>query len=90
MLIYGSAYTYGTMVPYLTSFIYYHGTTIFYAGDLEITPNKMASLLPISILVLNFGMPLNNISQLQFPHRITTLISIVGICLTVLTMSFGD
>lgn len=25
MLIYGSAYTYGTLVPYLTSYIYYSG-----------------------------------------------------------------
>jgi nitrate/nitrite transporter NarK len=48
----------------------------------------MALLLPISIIVLNLGMPICNIPQLQFSNRLTTLISIVGICLSVLSMSF--
>jgi hypothetical protein len=26
MLIYGSAYTYGTVMPYILSYIYYYGT----------------------------------------------------------------
>lgn len=58
-------------------------------GDREITTNKMASLLLISIIVLNFGMPLCNIPQLQFSNRITTFISIIGVCGSILTISFG-
>lgn len=27
MLIFGSSYTYGTIVPYLYSYIYYHGSS---------------------------------------------------------------
>jgi hypothetical protein len=50
----------------------------------------MASLLLISIIVLNFGMPLCNIKQLLFSNRITTLISIIGVCLSVFTISFCD
>lgn len=50
----------------------------------------MALLLPISIIVLNFGMPINNIPQLQFSNRIITLISIIGICLAVFLISFGN
>jgi len=50
----------------------------------------MAILLPISIIVLNVGMPLGNIPQLQFSNRITTLISIIGVCLSVFMISFGD
>jgi hypothetical protein len=50
----------------------------------------MALLLPISIIVLNVGMPLCNIRQLQFSNRITTLISIVGVCLSVFFISFGQ
>jgi hypothetical protein len=83
MLIYGSAYTYGTLIPYVTSFLYY-------SGDSEITTNKMSSLLLISILVLNFGMPLCNIKQLQFSNRVTTLLSISGVCLSIFAISFCD
>lgn len=50
----------------------------------------MASLLLISIFVLNVGMPLCNLKQLQFSNRITTLISILGVCLSILVISFGD
>lgn len=50
----------------------------------------MASLLLISIFVLNVGMPLCNLKQLQFSNRITTLISILGVCLSILAVSFGD
>jgi hypothetical protein len=28
MLIYGSAYTYGTLIPYVTSYLYYSGTSL--------------------------------------------------------------
>lgn len=82
MLIYGSAYTYGTLIPYVTSYLYY-------SGDKEITTNKMASLLLISIIILNFGMPLCNIPKLQFSNRITTFISIIGVCGSILIISFG-
>jgi hypothetical protein len=50
----------------------------------------MAVLLPVSIIVLNLGMPLCNIPQLQFSNRITTLISIIGVCASVFLLSFGD
>ena len=50
----------------------------------------MAILLPISIVVLNFGMPLNNSPQLQFSNRITTLISILGVCAAILIISFSN
>jgi hypothetical protein len=50
----------------------------------------MASLLLISILILNVGMPLCNIKLLQFSNRITTLISIIGVCLSILAVSLGD
>jgi Flp pilus assembly protein protease CpaA len=50
----------------------------------------MAILLPISIIVLNVGMPISNIKQLRFSNRVTTLISIIGICLAVMGMSFGN
>lgn len=90
MLIYGSAYTYGTLIPYVTSYLYYSGNSLSHLGDSEITTNKMASLLLISIIVLNFGMPLCNIKQLQFSNRITTLISIVGVCLSIFLISFCD
>lgn len=50
----------------------------------------MAILLPISIIVLNIGMPLNNIKKLQFSNRITTLISIIGCCISVFFVSFGN
>ena len=60
------------------------------SGDSDIAPNQMALLLPISIVVLNVGMPICNVKQLQFSNRITTLISIVGICAAVLIMSFGS
>jgi len=29
MLIYGGAYTYGTLVPYFISYIYYHGSCVY-------------------------------------------------------------
>jgi hypothetical protein len=90
MLIYGSSYTYGTMIPYLTSYIFHSGTPIIYIGDTSINYNSMALLLPISIIVLNFGMPINSIPRLQFSNRITTLISILGICLAVFLISFGN
>lgn len=48
----------------------------------------MAVLLPVSIIILNFGMPLNNLRILQFSNRITTLISILGVCLAVFLISF--
>jgi hypothetical protein len=50
----------------------------------------MASLLLISIFILNVGMPLCNVRQLQFSNRITTLISIVGVCGSIFLISFGD
>jgi hypothetical protein len=50
----------------------------------------MALLLPISFIVLNIGMPLNNIPQLKFSNRITSLVSLIGICLTFVVLSFGD
>ncbi len=50
----------------------------------------MASLLLISILILNVGMPLCNIRMLQYSDRITTLISILGICTSILLVSFGN
>lgn len=50
----------------------------------------MASLLLISILVLNVGMPLCNIRQLQFSNRVTTLLSILGVCLSIFVISFCD
>ncbi len=89
MLIYGSSYTYGTLIPFVTSYIYYSSTINHIQDDQSITTNKMASLLLISIIILNFGMPLSNIKQLQFSNRITTLISIVGICGSLLGASFG-
>jgi hypothetical protein len=50
----------------------------------------MAILLPISIIILNIGMPLNNIPQLQFSNKINTLISVIGICLSVGVMSLAN
>jgi uncharacterized YccA/Bax inhibitor family protein len=50
----------------------------------------MAVLLPVSIIVLNFGMPINNIPQLQFSNKINTLISVIGVCISVCVMSFGN
>lgn len=90
MLIYGSSYTYGTLIPFVTSYIYYSSTYHVIIDDQTITTNKMASLLLISILILNFGMPLSNIKQLQFSNRITTLISIIGVCGSLLGASFGN
>jgi len=49
----------------------------------------MALLLPISIFILNLGMPINNIKSLQLTNRKTAFISLIGICLCVFTMSFG-
>lgn len=40
MLIYGSTYTYGTIIPYATSYLYYQGIIATYLiGDREITQN---------------------------------------------------
>lgn len=50
----------------------------------------MASLLLISIIVLNFGMPLCNVRQLQFSNRMTTFISILGVCGSIFLISFCD
>ena len=49
----------------------------------------MALLLPVSIVILNLGMPLANIKKAQFSNRITALISVTGISVCVFTMSFG-
>ena len=90
MLIYGSSYTYGTLIPYVASYLYY-------AGDEGVTINSMALLLPISILVLNLGnlhnilgMPLINIKAIQFNHRITSAIAVLGVCLSIFAVSFGN
>ena len=50
----------------------------------------MGFLLPVSIVVLTFGMPVSNIKKLQFSNRITILISVVCISLFVFLLSFAD
>lgn len=49
----------------------------------------MAVLLPVSMIVLNLGMPINNIPQLQFSNNINTLISVIGVSVSVCIMSFA-
>lgn len=48
----------------------------------------MAMLLPTSIVILNLGMPLNNINKLQFSNRLTCLISVIGVSIAVFLTSF--
>ncbi len=90
MLIYGSSYTYGTLIPYVASYLYYAGKIQIKIGDKQITINGMAVLLTVSIFVLNIGMPIINLKFLQFSNKITALISICGVCASIFCLSFLD
>jgi len=46
-------------------------------------------LVPISTLVLNIGMPIQNIPQIRFSNKISTLISILGVSVSVFLVSLG-
>ena len=57
---------------------------------MDISQEQMGSILPISYVVLSFGMLFPNVKVLQFSNKITTTISIVGISLSVFIMSFAE
>lgn len=40
MLIYGSAYTYGTLIPYVTSYLYYAGIDLIIQVTTRSPPTK--------------------------------------------------
>jgi len=50
----------------------------------------MALIQTVNLIIVNIGMPVCNIKILQFSNRITTLISIIGVSLTVFILSFAD
>lgn len=50
----------------------------------------MAFIQTVNLIVVNLGMPICNIPQLQFTNRKTTFMSIVGVSVTVFLLAFGD
>jgi len=88
MMIYGSAYTYGTLVPYIISYIYHHCTFSSDKADPTINGSRMAALLPFSFISLNLGMWLSNVKKIKFSNKINTLIAVGGMALSFLILSF--
>lgn len=59
-----------------------------YPGENDISISSMAILLPVSMVILNIGMPISNLKVFVFDHRITALITVCGISMTIFFLSF--
>jgi hypothetical protein len=63
---------------------------ILSSGDTKIEINDLQIIVTISVLCVNAGMILPRFKALTFSHRLTCLISIIGVALSVFVISFSN
>jgi hypothetical protein len=89
MLVQGSLYVFGTLTAYIASYLYYQGNSYHSSGDTNIKINDLQIIVTISVLCVNAGMVLPRLPALTFSNRVTSLISMVGVAVSVFTISFS-
>ncbi len=89
MLVQGSLYVFGTLTAYIASYLYYQGTSFAISGDTNIKINDLQIIVTISVLSVNVGMVFPRLPALTFSNRITCLISMIGVAVSVFTISFS-
>lgn len=83
MLVQGSLYVYGTMTPYIITYLHYQGETSLTISDLSI-------ILTLAVVFTNTGIFASNFKALSFANRTTSLISTFGISGAMLLLSFSQ
>ena len=90
MLVQGSLYVFGTLTAYIASYLYYKGKLHAYiTGDTNIVINDLQIIVTISVLCVNLGMIFPKFPIFTFSNRVSCLISMIGVALSVFTISFS-
>jgi hypothetical protein len=89
MLVQGSMYVYGTLTPYIVTYLHYQGKAIQYQGDYDLKISSLSIIMTIAIICTNLGIFLSQFKIVSFSNRITALISGLGIALSVFLLSFA-
>lgn len=90
MLVNGSLYVYGTMTPYIITFLHYKGKIPHYAGATSLTISDLSIILTIAVVFTNVGIFASNFKIITFSNRLTSLFSVLGISLAMLILSFAE
>ncbi len=89
MLVQGSLYVFGTLTAYIASYLYYQGILCLMQGDENIKINDLQIIVTISVLCVNVGMIFPKYPIFTFSNRVSCLISMIGVALSVFTISFS-
>ena len=80
LIVLGSLYTFGALMPYLSSYLYYKGHSV--------SKDALTVVFTITIVMLNVGMPLGSFLSHRLSNRVISMISVTSLSAVVLITSF--
>ena len=80
LLVLGSLYTFGAIIPYISSYLYYQGH--------DVSSLQLSIVFTLAIIMINFGMPLGSIMSKYWSSRIICLVSVTCLSIVVFITSF--
>lgn len=82
LLVFGSIYTFGTLTPYIYSYLHYKQN--------DISASSLSVLFTLTFVTINLGIALSSTFFLRTSNRILCLIALIGMSLSVYISSYMD
>lgn len=80
LIVLGSLYTFGSLTPYIYSYLYYQGS--------EVSLVALSILFTIAIIMVNVGMSLGNLLSSRLTNQVICAIAVACVATSVFISSF--
>lgn len=78
--MFGSIYTFGALIPYISSYLYYAGNPT--------SSTSLSILFTLTIIMINVGVGISSTFLYKISNRILCACAIIGVGVSVFTVSF--
>jgi OFA family oxalate/formate antiporter-like MFS transporter len=79
LIVFGSIYTFGTLIPYISAYLYYNGDPT--------TSTALSLLFTLMVLTLNIGVAVERAVCKWLSNRVLCIIAVFGLCGSILLAS---
>lgn len=80
LIVLGSLYTFGTITPYISSYLYYHND--------ETSSTALSILFTLAVILINVGQVLSSYLQSRLSNRLQCMLSIILLSATIFASSY--
>lgn len=80
LIVLGSLYTFGAIIPYISSYLYYKGE--------DVSSLQLSIVFTLAIIMINFGMPIGSYASQYLSNRVLSIISIISLSAVVFITSY--